>query len=70
MRIGLIILPFIGIMVDLASVWLKLFVHPAFFWMHIPGGILFGAVFAIDAVLIFWQMWGNPPTGYSEMKLD
>jgi hypothetical protein len=56
-RVWLIILPFIGIIVDLASVWLKLFIHPAFFWMHIPGGILFGAVFAIDAVLILWQMW-------------
>jgi hypothetical protein len=69
-RIWLIVLPFIGIIIDLSSAWLKLFVHPAFFWLHIPGGTLFGAVFAIDAVLIFWQMWGNPPAGYSEMKLD
>lgn len=56
-RVWLVILPFIGVIVDLASVWLKLFVHPAFFWMHIPGGALFGAIFAIDAVLILWQMW-------------
>ena len=60
-RVWLIILPFLGVIVDLASVWLKLFVHPVFFWMHIPGGILFGAVFAIDAVLILWQVWTNPP---------
>ena len=59
-RIRLIVLPFIGIIIDLASVWLKLFVDPVFFWMHIPGGALFGTVFVVDAVLILWQMWGNP----------
>ena len=59
-RIWLIVLPFIGIIINLASVWLKLFVHPVFFWMHIPGGVLFGAVFVVDAVLMLWQMWMNP----------
>jgi len=56
-RIWLIVLPFIGIVIDLSSVWLKLFVHPSFFWLHIPGGILFGAIFIIDAVIMLWQMW-------------
>jgi hypothetical protein len=59
-RIWLIVLPFIGVIIDLASVWLKLFVDPVFFWLHIPGGVLFGAVFAVDAVLMLWQMWMNP----------
>lgn len=59
-RIWLIVLPFIGIIIDLASVWLKLFVDPVFFWLHIPGGVLFGAVFVVDAVLMVWQMWMNP----------
>jgi hypothetical protein len=53
-RIWLIILPFIVIIIDLVSVWLKLFVDPVFFWLHIPGGVLFGAVFVIDAVLMLW----------------
>jgi hypothetical protein len=61
-RILLIVLPFIGVIIDLASVWLKLFVHPAFFWLHIPGGSLFGAVFVIDALLVLWQMWINTST--------
>lgn len=56
-RAWLIVLPFIGIVVDLASVWLKLFVHPSLFWLHIPGGTLFGTVFIIDAVIMLWQMW-------------
>ena len=56
-RAWLIVLPFIGVMMDLASVWLKVFVHPAFFWLHIPGGGLFGLVFAIDSGLAFSQMW-------------
>jgi len=36
-RTWLIVLPFIGIILDLASLWLKLFIHPVFFWLHIPG---------------------------------
>ena len=56
-RIWLIILPFIGVIIDLSSVWLKMFVHPAFFWLHIPGGALFGAVFTMDVILMLWQMW-------------
>jgi hypothetical protein len=59
-RSWLILLPFIGLIIDLASVWLKIFVHPAFFWLHIPGGSLFGVVFIIDVVLILWQMWVRP----------
>lgn len=59
-RIWLIVLPFIGIIIDLASVWLKLFVHPAFFWLHIPGGTLFGVIFTVDAILMLKQMWDHP----------
>ena len=59
-RIWLIVLPFIGVIIDLASVWLKLFIDPVFFWLHIPGGVLFGAIFVVDAVLMLWQMWMNP----------
>ncbi len=60
-RTWLIVLPFIGIIVDLVAVWLKLFIHPAFFWLHIPGGALFGTVFAFGAVLMLWQIWSNKP---------
>ena len=62
-RTWLIVLPFIGIIVDLASVWLKLFMHPAFFWLHIPGGLLFGIVFALDIYLIISQMWFGSSAG-------
>ncbi len=56
-RTWLIVLPFIGVIIDLASVWLKVFIHPAFFWLHIPGGSLFGVIFAIDSILALKQMW-------------
>jgi hypothetical protein len=56
-RTWLIALPFVGIIVDLLSVWLKIFVDPAFFWLHIPGGTLFAAVFVIGAVWMLQQMW-------------
>lgn len=58
-KIWLIVLPFLGVIIDLASVWLKLFVDPIFFWLHIPGGVLFGVVFVVDAILMLWQMWMN-----------
>jgi hypothetical protein len=54
----LIVLPFVGIIIDLAAVWLKLFVSPVFFWLHIPGFGIFGTIFAIDSILALWQMWG------------
>ncbi len=56
----IIALPFAGILIDLASVWLKLFIHPAFFWLHIPGGLMFGVTFIIEAVLMLRQMWRRP----------
>jgi len=56
-RTWLIVLPFIGVIVDLAAVWLKVFFHPVFFWLHIPGGVLFGIVFAMDVYFILTQMW-------------
>jgi hypothetical protein len=60
-RSWLIVLPFAGIVVDLASVWLKIFVSPTFFWLHIPGGLLFGIIFVIESVLILQQMWVAKP---------
>ncbi|MGD2270663.1 MAG: hypothetical protein PVI06_09715 [Desulfobacterales bacterium] len=62
-QIWLIILPFVGVVLDLGSVWLKIYIHPAFFWLHIPGGMLFGVVFAVDAVLILWQLWRHQLVG-------
>ncbi|MBW2605112.1 MAG: hypothetical protein JRE28_12490 [Deltaproteobacteria bacterium] len=59
-RSWLVVLPFIGIIIDPASVYLKLFGDPVFFRRHIPGGALFDIVFPVDGVLILWQMWGNP----------
>jgi len=57
-RTWLVILPFIGVLVDIATIWLKGYISPAFFWLHIPGGGLFGAVFAIVAIRAFWEMSG------------
>lgn len=60
-RTWLIVLPFIGVIIDLAAVWLKVFIHPAFFWLHIPGGLLFGIIFGLDSFFILVQMWTAPP---------
>jgi hypothetical protein len=34
----LVVSPFAGVLIDIATMWLKAFVSPAFFWLHIPGG--------------------------------
>ena len=57
-RTWLVILPFIGVLVDIAAMWLKGHISPAFFWLHIPGGGLFGITFAIVSARAFWEMSG------------
>ena len=56
-RAWLIILPFVGIIIDIASVWLKIYVSPKFFWMHIPGGGTFSLIFAFVSVRALYEMW-------------
>lgn len=59
-RTWLVVLPFIGVLLDIVAMWLKGFVSPVFFWLHIPGGGLFGIVFGYVSVRALWEMWGNP----------
>ena len=53
----LVVLPFAGVLIDIASMWLKAFVSPVFFWLHIPGGVLFGFCFFYVSLRAFWEMW-------------
>ena len=53
----LVVLPFAGVLIDIATMWLKAFVSPAFFWLHIPGGGLFGFAFFYVSLRAFWEMW-------------
>ena len=57
-RTWLVVLPFVGLLVDIGAVWLKGYVSPVFFWLHIPGGGLFGLTFAIVSARALWEMWG------------
>jgi hypothetical protein len=56
-RSWLIALPFFGVVVDIAAMWLKAFVSPVFFWLHIPGGGLFAAVFVFVFFRAMAEMW-------------
>jgi hypothetical protein len=56
-RAWLIFLPFVGIIIDIASVWLKIYVSSKFFWMHIPGGGTFSLIFAFVSVRALYEMW-------------
>ena len=56
-RTWLVILPFMGVFIDILAVWLKGYVSPRFFWLHIPGGGLFGFVFVFVSARAIWEMW-------------
>jgi hypothetical protein len=60
LRSWLVVLPFIGVLVDILAMWLKAFVSPAFFWLHVPGGGLFAVVFAYVSLRALWEMWFKP----------
>jgi hypothetical protein len=57
LRIWLIVLPFVGVLIDIAAVWLKGYVSPAFFWLHILGGNLFVIIFSFVSIRALWEMW-------------
>lgn len=57
LRVWLIALPFVGVLVDILAMWLKGFISPVFFYLHIPGGGLFAGVFAYVSVRALWEMW-------------
>jgi len=54
----LVALPFVGVGVDIAAMWLKAFVSPVFFWLHIPGGGLFAGIFVFVFFRAMAEMWG------------
>lgn len=56
-RVWLVVLPFVGVLVDIATVWLKGYISPAFFWLHLPGGGLFGTIFLFVSIRALWEMW-------------
>jgi hypothetical protein len=56
-RAFLIGLPFIGIWIDIAAMWLKAFVSPGFFWLHAPAGSLFGIIFIFVSFRGIYEMW-------------
>jgi len=59
-RTWLIILPFIGVLIDILAMWLKGFVSPVFFWLHIPGGGIFALIFGYVSLRALWEMWFKP----------
>jgi hypothetical protein len=56
-RTWLVALPFAGVFIDIAAMWLKIYISPGFFWLHIPGGGLFGVIFGFVIVKAMQEMW-------------
>ena len=67
-RAWLIALPFLGIWIDIASMWLKGFISPTFFWLHIPGGGLFGAIFVFVSIRGLYEMWFATPSSLPKSR--
>jgi hypothetical protein len=61
-RTGLIALPFIGVLIDIAGMWLKGYISQLFFWLHVPGGGLFTSVFVVVFIRALYEMWGPSTT--------
>ena len=62
-RTWLVVSPFIGVLVDILAMWLKVYVSHAFFWLHIPGGGLFMTAYMIVSLLALKEMWLKPSSG-------
>jgi len=60
-RTWFIVLPFLGVLIDISGVWLKGYISPAFFWLHLPGGMLFGTIFLFVSLRALWEMWCQKP---------
>jgi hypothetical protein len=60
-RFWLVVLPFVGVFIDIAAMWLKIYISPVFFWLHIPGGGLFGVVFIYINTRAMAEMWWPKP---------
>ena len=58
-RFWLIELPFVGVFMDIAAMWLKIYISPVFFWLHIPGGGFFGLVFIYINIRAMVEMCGG-----------
>ena len=56
-RTWLVALPFVGVFIDIAAMWLKIYISPVFFWLHIPGGGLFGVIFGFVIIKAMLEMW-------------
>jgi len=56
-RAWLIALPFLGVFIDIAAMWLQIYISPVFFWLHIPGGGLFGVIFCFVMIKAIVEMW-------------
>ena len=55
----LVTLPFIGVWIDISAMWLKAYISPLFFWLHLPGGAMFSGIFAFVLIRALVEMWGT-----------
>jgi hypothetical protein len=60
LRIGLVVLPYVTIVMDIGSWWATKYFSPVFAYVVIGGGALMGLSLALQILISLWEMWIDP----------
>ena len=60
LRVGLVVLPYVTILMDIGSWWATRYFSPTFAYIVIGGGALMGMALALQIFIPLWEMWIDP----------
>ena len=60
LRVGLVVLPYVTIVLDIGSWWATKYFSPIFAYIVIGGGALMGLALASQILISLWEMWIDP----------
>jgi hypothetical protein len=60
LRVGLVVLPYVTIVMDIGSWWATKYFSPIFAYVVIGGGALMGLALASQILISLWEMWIDP----------
>lgn len=60
-RVGLVVVPYLSIMMDIGSWWFTKYIDPALFaYVVVAGGACMGLALAGQTLIALWEMWIEP----------
>lgn len=63
LRVGLVVLPYVTIVMDIGSWWATKYFNPVFAYIVIGGGALMGLALGLQIFISLWEMWIDPLKG-------